>query len=318
MKARVKVPGTCGELVQGTLAGVNFHITCPIAFFSDLTVEIIANKPGIIFPKGFEKSARAVELTLKALMINQWGATITVNNSLPAGKGMASSTADITAACYATACAVGREITPDQVAGIALAIEPSDGIMFPGLHLFDHVRGRISQGLGQVRGLGILMIDLGGQVDTVAFNTRKDLVEANRAKEEVVMEALNLVREGLKTGKLELVGKGATLSSRANQSILMKKELPRLEELVDKLGLLGVNVAHSGTVAGLLFEMERVNGVELEERVRRELGSGFNYYLTSVTGGGPLVVEAMKGEKPWKEFSISTEVTSEPLLSSLG
>ncbi|MDA8234802.1 MAG: GHMP kinase [Clostridia bacterium] len=318
MRARVRVPGTCGELVQGTLAGVNFHVTCPISFFAELSVEINKDDPEIIYPQGFEKAAGAVAATMKLLGLDTWGAVVEVYQTLPGGKGMASSTADITAACYAAALAAGRTLQPGQVAGIALAIEPSDGIMYPGIRLFDHLRGLINEDLGHVQGLGVLMIDPGGGVDTLTFNAREDLAEANKAKEKLTGEALKLVREGLHKGNLALIGRGATLSSRANQRILPKKELFQLEEMVESLGLLGINVAHSGTVMGLLFEMEQVDGVQLEEEVRHQLGSGFNYYLTTVTGGGPRVVEISKGEKPWKKSNMSTGAILEPPLRSLG
>ncbi|MHB8170999.1 MAG: GHMP family kinase ATP-binding protein [Thermincolia bacterium] len=318
MRARVKVPGTCGELVQGTLAGVNFHVTCPISFYSDLTVEINKDKTGITYPQGLEKAARAAAATLKLLELDICGAMLETHHTLPVGKGMASSTADIAAACYATALATGRTIEPEQVAAIALAIEPTDGIMFPGIRLFDHLQGRLSEDLGCIRGLGVLMIDLGGAVDTQTFNARGDLVAANGAKEKVTKEALNLLREGIAKGDLALIGRGATLSSRANQNILFKKELPQLEIMVEALGLLGINVAHSGTVAGILFEMEQVDGVQLEERVRQELGPGFNYYLTAITGGGARVVEIAKGAEQWKKSNISTGETLGPPLRSLG
>jgi len=44
MKVRVKVPGTCGELVQGIKENKNFHITCPVNLFSYVSASLILLK----------------------------------------------------------------------------------------------------------------------------------------------------------------------------------------------------------------------------------------------------------------------------------
>ena len=87
-------------------------------------------------------------------------------SSLPIGKGMGSSTADLSAACYAVAVALNRRLTPEAVAEIALSIEPSDGTFSPGITLIDHVDGRIFERIGEPFPLGLLVLDFGGAVDT--------------------------------------------------------------------------------------------------------------------------------------------------------
>ena len=49
----------------------------------------------------------------------------------------------------------------------------------------------------------------------------------------------------------------ATASARVNQRFLPKPSLPDLIELSRRLGGAGVQVAHSGTVAGLIFDARR-------------------------------------------------------------
>jgi uncharacterized protein involved in propanediol utilization len=51
-----------------------------------------------------------------------------------------------------------------------------------------------------------------------------------------------------------LVGRIATASSRINQRFLPKPQFEQLQSIAECRGALGVQVAHSGTVAGLLFD----------------------------------------------------------------
>jgi L-threonine kinase len=166
---------------------------------------------------------------------------------------MASSTADVAGAIYAATWALGRQITPQEAARLALSIEPTDGSLFPHIVLFDHRGGRLWEGLGPCPPLEVVILDFGGEVDTVTFN-QVDRSALLRETEPQVAEALAWVREGLARGEPALVGKGATLSALANQRVLYKPQLEAVLEAAEELGALGVNVAHSGTVLGVLLD----------------------------------------------------------------
>ncbi len=246
------VPGACGELVQGTLQGTNFLVSCPVNRYSRVTVRL-GHKLKDAYPAKRLKTYQAVRRMLELKGLAGYGVVLETVSELPMGKGMASSTADIAAACFAVAAALGSKPDPDWIATVALGIEPSDSVFFPGIVLFDHVRGNLYELLGEPFPLGILALDFGGVVNTEEFNRRLDLPSRNRANEHAVGQALNLVKAGIARKDALLVGRGASLSALVNQSILPK---PRLEELIDftsRHGGYGVNVAHSGTVAGMLF-----------------------------------------------------------------
>lgn len=279
----VKVPGSCGELVQGTIKGIDFLVSCPVDIYSEVRVALNGS-PQLTAKEGRNKALLAVEKTQDYLGLKQ-GGKVSVESQLPIGKGMASSTADISAACWATAQALGKELTAEEVASIALSIEPSDGLMFPGITLFDHVRGRMKKFLGPAPALGILVLDLGGEVDTLCFNQRQDLAKLNRKKEPQVLEALYLVEKGVKESNLALVGQGATMSSLAHQLILPKPDLPELIAEVQALGALGVNVAHSGTVIGILVESEKTQNQEFIELLEKKLGKKLMASCQLVDGG---------------------------------
>ena len=91
----------------------------------------------------------------------------------------------------------------------------------------------------------ILVFDCGGQIDTMQFNRRTDLTELQKRNEPVVREAAALFREGLHTGSVSLIAGAATMSAFANQSILCKKQLPRLYQSGRQAGSMGVIAAHS-------------------------------------------------------------------------
>ncbi len=254
MGIKVKAPGTCGELVQGTIDGQNFLITCPINVYSEVEVCVDRQSGGSIGQLDIkDKTKAAVSITLAYLQESAAGLTVTAQSGLPIGKGMASSSADIAAACQATARCFAKVLTADEIADIALAIEPTDGIFYPGIVMFDHVSGTIRRLLGAPPAMSLAVFDVGGEVNTQSFNRRQDLAALNAAKEAQVRQAVEWVTEGLRSGDCGLIGRGATLSALANQAILHKPCLETVLAIAGQYGAAGVNAAHSGTVLGILF-----------------------------------------------------------------
>lgn len=255
MTIKVKAPGSCGELVQGTINGVNFLITCPVDWYSEITVTDAASQVEVD-----PKTSAAVTKTFEYLNVSR-NIGLTVKSDLPVGKGMASSSADISAACQAAAlAATGRILSCDEIADIALAIEPTDGIFYPGIIMLDHINGTIRRSLGTPPPIYIAVFDVGGQVDTLDFNNREDLAVLNEAKESQVAVAVALVTQGLKTGDAQLIGQGATLSALANQTILYKPCLEQVIQISRDYGAVGICAAHSGTVLGVMFSAESMAG----------------------------------------------------------
>jgi L-threonine kinase len=276
MKVKVKAPGSCGELVQGQVNGIDFLVTCPIGLFSEVTVTPHCNTNKTILPK----MDLAIQKTLEYLKVESGDFAVQVHTQMPVGKGMASSSADISAVCQGVALCLGRRLTVDEIADIALAIEPTDGIFYPGITMFDHVRGRIRRFLGEPLPLTVAVFDLGGEVDTLCFNRREDLQRLNREKEPQVVQALAMVREGLIKQDVSLLARGATLSALANQTVLFKPQLNDMLDIALSCGAAGVNVAHSGTVVGILFPSAKQAG--RVECIRKMIACCKVDYLTTV------------------------------------
>jgi len=295
MQGTARAPGTCGELLQGKINGTNFLVTCPVDLYSEVTVRL--SMQGIVkVDASLTKVRSAVERTLKFLGKGEIGADVIVTSTVPCGKGMASSTADIAASCAATAVALGTYLTPDEIAEIALNIEPTDGVMFPGISMFDHVEGKILKYLGKAPEVEIVIVDLGGTVDTVSFNQNSELESLNEAKEHQVAEALGKIESALSANDWGLLGKAVTAGAFAHQHILYKPGLRTLAQICHDSGGLGINIAHSGTVVGLLFEKGRYSGTVQEKIVRAGFDSSFP---ARIIDGGVEVLQESAGERSW-------------------
>lgn len=307
-KITVRTPGTCGELAQGVIDGNCFHITCPVDLFSYISVES-AKKTEIPFNKW--KTKKAVEKMLKlfrgkinpvrnnpanrdADMIahrtsNGVNLKVQIQSEIPVSKGMASSTADIVGVCLGIANLLERKISDDDISKIALSIEPTDGIMFPGITLFDHREGKIKEYLGSAPKMKILVVDLGIRVDTIEFN-KKMFLHRHLSNQKKIKKAFELIKTGIRQNDIRKIGEGATISALCNQKILYKPELEKILDIGLKMGAVGVNVAHSGGVIGILLDYEFSDIESLKTKLQEKFKKRFKFYETElITGGGQIV-----------------------------
>ena len=291
VSATVRAPGVCGELAQGVIEGIHFLVTCPVDFYSRVKVDIYSDGPGVEAPQDCEKAAAAVRRTLFQLKNAKVRAKLTINNPIPRGKGMASSSADLAAAIAATGLALGEEISPYQIAQIALSIEPTDGIMIPGVALFDHRAGIIRESLGPPPPMEIVALDLGGTVDTVQFNM-VDRFQRWQSVDEQTGEALRLLRRGIEEQDPELVGRGASISAAASQTVLAKPRLAEVKEFAESVGAVGVNVGHSGTIMGVLLDARERRGKSTYHKALSAFPDAESVYHFRLLGGGVQRVDA--------------------------
>lgn len=284
MELTVKVPGSCGELVQGTHRGTPYLITCPINLYTHVT---ITDKHNNISGLGV-KSQAALKRTLDYLGKTDFDYGIALSSELPIGKGMASSSADIAAVCFAVAAAYGVELTAPEVSRIAAGIEPTDGVFFENIIRLNHMTGECLETMEEYPRLKIAVFDAGGAVDTVSFHKRTDLAELSIRNERITDAALELIRS---SSSPSAWAEAATKSSLANQSILPKKDLSEMIKAARECGALGVNVAHSGTVIGILFSPDTVQE-RIDETANRlaALFSHLHYCETvELTSGGRIM-----------------------------
>ena len=288
--ATARVPGSCGELAQGMLDDGYFLVSCPIDMFSTATVALSHGSGRVDAPADAPKSRQAVSLTLAHLGRHDVDAHLRLSGPLPRGKGMASSTADVAATIAATADALGAEMPPSEVARIALRIEPSDSVMLPGIAKLDHKRGSVAKTLGSAPPMRVVVLDFGGDVDTLAFNgVNRDGILRRLQPE--FGDALALIERGIRTGSAADIGMGATRSAIANQQLLYKPQLDAVLRLADDVGAVGVNAAHSGTVLGMLFEDDNALTENAVSRAWESLFGIRRIYNRRIVDGGVTLVE---------------------------
>lgn len=256
----VRSPGSCGEFIQGYADGSSFMVTCPIDRYATAWVD---QEKGSPLP---EKAERALEQTLVYLGEKEITEKVHLSSAIPKGKGLASSTADISAIAQAVALSRGRKLSAEEIAHIALSIEPSDATFFEGIVQFDYRHGKLIRPLGLAPAMDILIYDLGGEVDTMTFNSRADLVALQKENEIEIQKALALFEKGLATQSVKDIGEAATISAFCNQKILYKKQLEPFYQVGLSAGGQGVICAHSGTVLGLIIPTDRE-----ETEIRKEL-----------------------------------------------
>lgn len=285
--ATVAIPGTCGELVQGLVGDVPCLVSCPIDRYARATVNLSPEADEWRTPPGKTKALAALRRAATRLEL-AGGGVLHFSSGLPDSKGYGSSTADAASAVYALGVAAGRPFDAPDVARLAIQVEPSDSTMFPGLALLAHRTGEHHETLGQPPALDILLLDTGGTVDTLAFN--RDLPwEVMRQQAPRVRDALAMLRDGIRQRDPKWVAQAATLSAKAHQAILPKSNLEAVLEAGRKAGALGVSVAHSGTLIGVLFRpVSRDERAARTTALRDRLGTRVAVAgWTSLVEGGP-------------------------------
>jgi L-threonine kinase len=271
------------------LDGAHFLVTCPVDFFARAQVTLHHNSNLVEGPPDCPKAAAALRATLALLERSDIGAQLVISSPIPRSKGLGSSSADVVATIAATALALDRPLSPDTIARIALSVEPSDGVMFPGIALLDHREGKIREMLGPAPPMEIVALDFGGTVDTLEFNAtdRRPLWKSIQAE---VDEALRLIKSGIQEQDPKLVGAGATISARASQAVLPKSDLTSVLDFAEKVGAVGVNVAHSGTVMGVLLDARERMSKSVFTQAKQIFPEAESVHHFRMLGGGVRVV----------------------------
>ena len=235
----VRVPGSCGELLQGWHAGEPFLVTCPIARYT--TVRASATLPGIV---GLgEKARRALQLYLSEAGIDKLPFGMRLTSEMPRGKGMASSSADIAAVLAAASFALGQPLAPEAILRLAVQVEPTDAVFLAGIVCLNQVTGHVQRTYRSLSYPQLTIFDTGGTVDTAACHAETVGQEAHPW--EPLLAALA-------QGERRLA-EAATQSARWNQAVLPKDTLGALLQEARACGALGLVAAHSGTVIGVIW-----------------------------------------------------------------
>ncbi|MGW3199180.1 GHMP family kinase ATP-binding protein [Streptomyces sp. NPDC001118] len=273
--------GTFGELLQGVLPGddQDFLVTFPIARW---TTAVFSSVPGskkvTVHPAYKQKSRVLAELMLGDMRAG-CGGDLTIDGELPVGKGFASSSADLVATARAVAGALGEKLAALTIENYMRRIEPSDGVMYPGIVAFYHRAVRLREQLGVLPKLTIVAHDEGGEVDTVRFNRIPKPFDDEDKLE--YGKLLALLAEAVRDGDLSAVGAVATRSAVMNSKIRPHSSLGDMQCICREIDGLGLVAAHSGTMLGILLaadDPEHSVKVELARKLLSELPGTVEVY----------------------------------------
>jgi len=251
-----------GEVVQGIFYspdGALEHglVTLPCDLFGTrVRFRPLRSGPLTVEPTDRGRARMAARLTLDALGRTGWGGAIRIESTVPLRWGCGSSTTDVLATIRAVADAFDVVLQPEWIARISVAAETaSDSLMYGPERAVLFAQRR-----------GTRLLDLGGPLPVVrvlGFNTEFDNGVETLAlppmpysawEIEAFQPMLGLLCRAVERQDPRLLGRVATASTVITQRHRPKRNMPEVLRLAREVGAVGVQVAHSGTVAGLLFD----------------------------------------------------------------
>ncbi|MFI6640176.1 GHMP kinase [Streptomyces sp. NPDC050504] len=270
-----------GELLQGVFLDAEGRrcaglVTLPLRGLGTRARFVRRPGPGVsVVPADRTKALRAAGMAVGECCHGRRvlcdGGELTLESTVPVGLGMGSSSSDVVAAIRAVAAAFGVALPAGTVARIAVRAETAcDPLMLGDGRpaLFAQREGRVLDVLGDaLPGAVVVGCALGGgrPVDTLAL-AGADPEAYGEEDVRAYADLLALLRRAVREGDAGLLGRVATGSARLGQRRLRHAEFDELVEVAGRTGAVGVQIAHSGSVAGLLFDPAADGGPE--RRVR--------------------------------------------------
>ncbi|RAV32733.1 GHMP family kinase ATP-binding protein, partial [Corynebacterium heidelbergense] len=297
--------GHHGEILQGSFTGIGQGlVSLPIASrgsWARFTVD--RHSPASVEPPATDcyegqsrglsrircsswrsKTAAAAHLALEHIAayrpeVATWTGSLEVGSSLPPGWGMGSSTSDIVAAIRAIANAAGITLPPEAIGRIAVRAEGASdphGEALPVLYAQrrGHVVRRWDRPLPP---LVLVGCRCGQPVDTVGTPP----LEADTEYDELHTRLdVAILRSDARA-----IGEVATRSAELNQARVPKQRFGELVEICADCGGVGVQVAHSGAVGGILVDATAPGAAAQWARCRAALNhAGFPKTVDELVG----------------------------------
>lgn len=281
--------GHHGELLQGIFEDKNGHlhrglVSLPCRQLKS-RVKFRANgaEKVSITPLHCQKAQRAAELALTRFARIRTGGHLAIESNIPVGRGMGSSTADVLACILAILDYLDVQPPPESIMQVAVDAETAcDSTLFSQQAvLFAHREGIVIESFRHsLPPIDYISVDTtpGQTVDTLAFEP----AQYSSAEIETFRPLRSLLRRAINSSDLGLLGRVSTASARINEKFLRKPRLHDIEAIGVRCGAIGTQVAHTGTVVGLMFDPTNRKNAENMERAMHDLkSSGFKPSIVS-------------------------------------
>ncbi|EQF22832.1 GHMP kinase family protein [Clostridioides difficile CD160] len=286
MKSYGICPASCGEFVQGIIDDEEYLCSYAIDMYSKVYIE----EKLVDINLGRYKSRLAIEKVFEKFNLpkkDTKNISLNIDSKIPIGKGMASSTADIGATIKATLSLIDKDLSSEEICKLAAEIEPTDSIFIDKNSIFNPLNGTVIKYLGNISNAKVIILEPNKVLDTMKIRLRKDYNTLKIENREIIKKSFTLLEEGLKNDNLSLVGEACTLSSLANENIEKKEYLNEIIKIAEKCGAYGVNIAHSGTVIGILIDRFMDDKNIINVLCESNINSVYNkiYTLNIINGG---------------------------------
>lgn len=302
MKGYAKCPASCGEFVQGMIGNEEYLCSYAVNLFSevyleerkdgeeeDLTERVKGTKKKI-YIRNVKKSRLAIRKVFEKYDIPVdilKNISVKIISEVPVSKGMGSSTADIGAAIGAALNLIGKEMNPEEIAEIAASIEPTDSIFMNENVIFNPVKGKVKEKLGYIDEMKVLLLEPNKYLNTVDLRKNRMYREAKMRNREIIENSFKMLKTGFTKKDMDMIGRACTASSLANENICKKEYLKEIIDISNNYGGFGVNVAHSGTIVGILVDKDFDCTNMISELKNRKIDKvyGDMYTLDIIRGG---------------------------------
>ncbi|MVX59445.1 kinase [Streptococcus danieliae] len=247
-------PGSCGEIFQSLYQGQEILVSLGVNLYSWVLCQES--------PTGQCLWPRQQEL----VQLGTWGDLIPAHmqrfSQLPVAKGCASSTADLLAVAQAQFLWRADEASAGKLTSLCCQIEASDSVAFESWTVIQPLTGRVFWQTDWKPDFWILMLEPKEEVVTgQMIRMSQDVRYSQEASERLLDE----FQKACQNQDLSALGQVAIHSALLNDQRLPKPFLSDLISFVEEWGLLGLNVAHSGSVLGLWISKEETARIPLLE-----------------------------------------------------
>ncbi|MBP2621339.1 GHMP family kinase ATP-binding protein [Streptococcus panodentis] len=263
---KISCPGSCGELFQGLFGEQEVLLSYGIDRRSCAALQA-ADAPESVQLPG-EKVRQAV-----ALLAEGDSLALCRESNLPVGKGYSSSTADMISCLQAAAVQRGQLLTAAELTRLCACIEPTDSVAFADWTAINPLSGQIIWQTDWRPDLYVYILEPAQEQATLDLVRMKDCCSYPAAESQ---QLLPLFQKACRQRDVEQVGQLATYSALLNDQRLPKPYLKELMRLTEEFSFPGLNIAHSGTLVGLLLRPEELELLpQLEARLARSAVSDY-------------------------------------------
>ncbi|EHM09272.1 putative kinase involved in propanediol utilization [Thermanaerovibrio velox DSM 12556] len=248
-KAFASLRGTVGEWIQGwILPDGEALVSLAVEWRGRVTVEE-GRSPRALPPKAH----RALKLARESFGLDG-AVSVEVENPLRPALGLGTSTMDVGGVLASCAVLKGVDLGEEELFRLCCSVEPSDGTMFRGLALVDHIRGRLIERLPEPPDMWLAAMLPYRTLDTEVYRKDRGLMKAVRDRSQRHVKAYQVLKRGLVEGNCRKVAAAATMSAIIQQAIMPREEWPLLLGACREFKGIGLAVAHSGTASAVIFK----------------------------------------------------------------